>query len=238
MLFSVSSSTRCLVTLSCVVVGLFQPHALMGVQAADGAMAAAKAVAANTTTTTSSTIPALDCAAGTAAIYSAETLNSALDAAIDGMIALQDPLSCTTGGDKKSCTYDYNKQDANFQAVCTSAAVQGEVVDRSFDIRCNNEGSIGGVTYTFLQAPLCVSAACDGDLVLFLIDDDTVVLNLLYTALVETTDAIAVHMNNITGINDCKAEVMDSAGRTRMNGGVVRLTLLSSALVLAMTSCW
>jgi len=224
MLFSVSSSTRCLVTLSCVVVGLFQPHALMGVQAADGAMAAAKAVAANTTTTTSSTTPALDCAAGTAAIYSAETLNSALDAAIDGMIALQDPLSCTTGGDKKSCTYDYNKQDANFQAVCTSAAVQGEVVDRSFDIRCNNEGAIGGVTYTFLQAPLCVSAACDGDLV--------------YTALVETTDAIAVHMNNITGINDCKAEVMDSAGRTRMNGGVVRLTLLSSALVLAMTSCW
>ena len=97
MLFSVSSSTRCLVTLSCVVVGLFQPHALMGVQAADGAMAAAKAVAANTTTTTSSTTPALDCAAGTAAIYSAETLNSALDAAIDGMIALQDPLSCTTG---------------------------------------------------------------------------------------------------------------------------------------------
>ena len=112
MLFSVSSTTRCLVTLSCVVVGLFQPHALMGVQAADGAMAAAKVVddptaakavddptadAVAATTTTTSTTPALDCAAGTAAIYSAETLNSALDAAIDGMIALQDPLSCTTG---------------------------------------------------------------------------------------------------------------------------------------------
>ena len=130
----------------------------------------------------------------------------------------------TNSGDKKSCTYDYNKQDANFQAVCTSAAVQGEVVDRSFDIRCNNEGAIGGVTYTFLQAPLCVSAACDGDLV--------------YTSLVEPTDAIAVHMNTITGINDCKAEVMDSAGMTMTNGGVLRVTFLSSALVLAMTSFW
>ena len=145
-------------------------------------------------------------------------------------------LYITNSGDKKSCAYNYNDKVSNFQAVCTSAAVQVEVVDlrfytptkyglvRSFDIRCNNEGSIGGVMYTFLQGPLCVSAACDGDLV--------------YTALVETTDAIAVHMNNITGINDCKAEVMDSAGRTRMNGGVLRLTLLSSALVLAMTSCW
>ena len=109
--------------------------------------------------------------------------------------------------------------------MCTSSAVQGEVVDRSFDIRCNNEGSIGGVTYTFLQAPLCVSAACDGDLV--------------YTALVETTDAIAGYMNNITGINDCKAEVMDSAGTTRTHGGVVPvMTLLSSALVLVLTSFW
>ena len=110
--------------------------------------------------------------------------------------------------------------------MCTSAAVQGEVVDRSFDIRCNNEGSIGGVTYTFLQAPLCVSAACDGG-------------DVVYTALVETTDAIAGYMNNITGINDCKAEVMDSAGMTRTHGGVVPvMTLLSSALVLVLTSFW
>ena len=102
MLFSVSSSTtRCLVTLSCVVTSLLQPHALLGVQAADGAMAAAKAVVDDPTApavaVAASTTPALDCATGTADIYSADTLSTALYEAIEGMIALQDPLSCTTG---------------------------------------------------------------------------------------------------------------------------------------------
>ena len=99
MLFSVSSSTtRCLVTLSCVVTSLLQPHALLGVQAADGAMAAAQAVDDPTApAVAASTTPALDCATGTADIYSADTLSTALYEAIEGMIALQDPLSCTTG---------------------------------------------------------------------------------------------------------------------------------------------
>ena len=101
MLFSVSSSTtRCLVTLSCVVTSLLQPHALLGVQAADGAMAAAQAVddpTAVAVAVAASTTPALDCATGTADIYSADTLSTALYEAIEGMIALQHPLSCTTG---------------------------------------------------------------------------------------------------------------------------------------------
>ena len=80
------SSTRFLVTLSFVVVGFLQQHPMI-VQAADDE----PAVVANTTT------PVLDCLADTKEIYTEDTITSAMDDAIAGVIDLQDPLSCTTG---------------------------------------------------------------------------------------------------------------------------------------------
>jgi len=207
------SSTRFLVTLSFVVVGFLQQHPMV-VQAADDEPAA-DAVAANTTT------PVLDCVASTKDIYTEDTITSAMDDAIAGVIDLQDPLSCTTGGDKLKCTYNYGKQESNFQEVCTSEATQGIILDRDFEIHCKNEGKMGGVTYTFLQAPLCIAAACDAE------------GSTYYDALTATTDAMASYMNNITGIQDCTADI--SAGMMTSQNGGWRVTFLGSAMFVAMT---
>ena len=62
-------------------------------------------------------------------------------------------------GDPYPCTYDYDQQtDSKFQEVCTSDAVQGQVVVSNFGVYCNSD-----MTYyqTSLRAPLCVANDCE-----------------------------------------------------------------------------
>lgn len=240
------SSTRFLVTLSFVVVGFLQQHPMI-VQAADDE----PAVVANTTTPvldcvtntkdiyTEDTITnAMDDAIA-GVIDLQDPLSCTTGYVYTGCFDVYSLLLIFShayrfccfwllllpiwyhSGDKLKCTYNYGKQESNFQEVCTSEATQGIILDRDFEIHCKNEGKMGGVTYTFLQAPLCIAAGCDAEGATY------------YNALTATTDAMASYMNNITGIKDCTADI--SAGMMTSQNGGWRVTFLGSAMFVAMT---
>ena len=125
----------------------------------------------------------------------------------------------TTSGDKLlKCTYDYDQQDSNFQEVCTSDAVQGQVVDTLFEMYCIYTDTLGNVTYTFLQAPMCLSTNCE-----------TAVYG---DALTVITDAMASYLNTLPGIQDCTGE--KSGGTSTSHDGMIRATFISSAVFVAM----
>ena len=149
-------------------------------------------------------------------------------------------------GDPYPCTFDYDQTDSKFQEVCTSDAVQGQVVVSNFEVYCN---SVNYTTYyqTSLRAPLCVANGCEiskecpgkpssvkyAQCVNKNSRDE---LKKYHDALTITTKAIASSMNK-SGIEGCYANNMwSSGGTTTSHNGIILVMVISSAVFVAMTT--
>ena len=112
------------------------------------------------------------------------------------------------------CIYDYNETDSNLEEVCTSDAVQGQVVVPNIQISCYTDGYDSSIYY-FFRAPLCIANDCETpEKCSGKPDSEEYFLCLLSNydgeegwwyldALSLTAAAIESYMNNITGIEDC-----------------------------------
>merc|ERR1712194_545254 len=96
----------------------------------------------------------------------------------------------------------------------------GTMINRNFDIQCKHDGAAGYILYGFNDAPACAAPSCDE--------------SKYYEALTATTDALAMEMNNITGIKNCEAEISAATTTSHHNNGGVFVVVVSSAL-LALT---
>ena len=158
----------------------------------------------------------LDCAASTIALRDQESVRNATAAAIDGTLELKNPLTCGTGGDTLTCEYDFGDAESNFANVCEE--VGGQLVDTTFEIQCEIEGSLQKITYVFNSVPECLGSECDTTKV--------------YDDLQITINALANKMEGIDGLKDCGATITESSGPSFMAGSALLGSTLASAVFL------
>lgn len=157
----------------------------------------------------------LDCATSTAALRSQESMMNATAAAIQGTLDLKNPLTCGTGGDTLQCEYDFGDAESNFANVCEE--VGGQLVDATFEIQCEIDGSLQKVTYIFNSIPECLGSECD--------------TAAGYEDLQMTIDALANRMETWEGLSDCGATIPSAAPSFMAGSALLGSTLASVAFL-------
>lgn len=162
------------------------------------------------------------CLNETAIIQSNAGVASAIEAAINGTLTLEDPLTCSSGSSTLTCSYDFEAASSNLESAC--AAAGGQYVEYGQDVitltcQVAANGTSTEVTYVFTNAPDCVGVSCDSD-------HD-------HENLEAFTDRIADMLNNFTAIDMCSVAQVTSLAPPTM--GAKTLFVITGALVLAST---
>ena len=163
------------------------------------------------------------CLNETAIIQSNADVASAIEAAINGTLTLEDPLTCSSDSSTLTCSYDFEAASSNLESACMAAG--GQYVEYGEDVitlTCQvtvASGASTEVTYVFTNAPNCVGDSCDPE-------ED-------HENLEAFTDRIADMLNNFTAIDMCTVAQVTSLAPPTM--GAKTLFVITGALVLAST---